>query len=288
MMLDFFRQVRDVIPKVNPRDIRASAERSVHVLLNAASEQCAIAMAEFFGAGGVTPAKRQEQERMIHWVGEDSVPDPVDLEICEQGLLCREGAFVFHRHDTLRTLEEILDQREELGLPLARTFLPFRRPVTQRIIQNVSTENALFALATALPNFVPNLPWTVGEWASDTAFLTINQVRMNFLIAAACDRPAGFREQRAEIASILSAAFGWRALAREACGKIPFGGGVIPKAAIAFAGTWVAGTALDRLYRVGERMTRAERREAYEAAFVRGREVASGLLARVKNVRRPA
>lgn len=281
-MLDFFRQVRDVVPKVNPSDIRAAAERPIHVLLNAASEDGAIAMAEFFGSGGVTPAKRHEQERMLHWVGEDNLPENVDLEICEQGLPLRDDTIVFHRHETGRTLEEILERRQELGLPLARTFLPFRRPVTHRIVQNIASENALFSLATALPNILPNLPWTLGEWASDTAFLTLNQVRMTFLIAAACDRPAGFREQRAEIASILSAAFGWRALAREACSKIPFAGGVIPKAAIAFAGTWVAGTSLDRLYRLGERMTRAERRVAYEAAFVRGREVASGLLARFK------
>jgi hypothetical protein len=281
-MLDFFRQVREAIPKINPRDIRAAAERPIHVLLHAASEEGAVAMADFFGSGGVTQSKRQEQERMLHWVGEDNLPEKVDLQISEQGLAANDDAIVFHRHDTRRTLDEILDRRQELGLPLARTFLPFRRPVTQGIVQNVATENAMFSLATALPNILPNLPWTVGEWASDTAFLTLNQVRMTFLIAAACDRATGFREQRAEIASILSAAFGWRALAREACSKIPFAGGVIPKAAIAFAGTWVAGTSLDRLYRVGERMTRSERREAYEAAFARGREVAAGLLARFK------
>ena len=46
-------------------------------------------------------------------------------------------------------------------------------------------------------------------------------------------------------------AFGWRALARELVGKIPMGGGLIPKAAIAYAGTRVVGLSLERLYRIG-------------------------------------
>ena len=90
------------------------------------------------------------------------------------------------------------------------------------------------------------LPWAIGEFASDTAFLTMNQIRMAFLIAAASDRPIGYREQRSEIASIVAGAFGWRALARELVGKVPFGGGLIPKAGIAYAGTFAVGRLPDR------------------------------------------
>jgi hypothetical protein len=60
---------------------------------------------------------------------------------------------------------------------------PFRQPVVDRIIHNVSKENALFSVVTALPDVVPSilqLPWSIGEFASDTAFLTINQIRMAF------------------------------------------------------------------------------------------------------------
>ena len=76
----------------------------------------------------------------------------------------------------------------------------------------------MFTVATALPNVVPSivsLPWAIGEFASDTAFLTMNQVRMAFLIAAASDCEVGYSKQRAQIASIIAAAFGWRAIARE-------------------------------------------------------------------------
>ena len=70
----------------------------------------------------------------------------------------------------------------------------FRKPVMERDHSMVSRENALFAVATALPNIVPSmieLPWAFGEFASDTAFLTANQVRMAFQIAAACGKDVG-------------------------------------------------------------------------------------------------
>jgi hypothetical protein len=101
---------------------------------------------------------------------------------------------------------------------------------------------------------------------------------MAFLLAAASDRLIGYGEQRGEIGSILAGAFGWRAIARELVGKIPFGGGLIPKAAIAYAGTVVAGRVLERLYREGYAMSRQERKDAYEGAFETGKRVARQLL----------
>ena len=112
----------------------------------------------------------------------------------------------------------------------------------------------------------------------------MNQVRMAFLIAAASDSPVGYREQKAEIASIITGAFGFRAIARELVGKIPFGGGLIPKAAVAFAGTYVVGLSLERYHRVGYGLTRQERRMEYEQALVHGRTVAEFLLAGMKKV----
>jgi hypothetical protein len=139
----------------------------------------------------------------------------------------------------------------------------------------------MFCLATALPDIVPSLasiPWAAGEFGSDAAFLTMNQIRMAFQIAAASDRTVGYREQKSEIASIIAGAFGWRALARELVGKVPFGGGLIPKAGIAYAGTFAVGVSLERLYRLGYGFTRTERRAVYEEAYEHGRQIAGMLL----------
>jgi len=58
----------------------------------------------------------------------------------------------------------------------------------------------------------------------------------------------GYRQQKSEIAGVIAGAFGWRAIARQLIGKIPFGGGLIAKAAVAYAGTRVVGLSLERLY----------------------------------------
>jgi len=142
--------------------------------------------------------------------------------IREAGLPEPADAFVFDPENPDHLVADVLREREELGLPLARYFPPFRQPVVETIINGVSKENALFAIATALPNIAPGLielPWAVAEISSDTAFLTVNQIRMLFLLAGASDRPLGYREQRAEIASLIAGAFGWRALARELAGR---------------------------------------------------------------------
>jgi hypothetical protein len=52
---------------------------------------------------------------------------------------------------------------------------------------------------------------------------------------------------------------------------------LIPKAAIAYAGTWVVGTGLDRLYRTGIGLSPNEKRDAWSLAMTRGRDVAAEL-----------
>lgn len=281
MTRELARQIRSAIRHLNPQQVRAAAERPLNVGLVAVSSEALAAMEDFFAPGNISRQRRWELMRVLHRAGDPGAPKRFDLEICEEGLPCPRGAFTFHRGQPERTVQEILQAREELGLPLARHFHAFRKPVVQRVIQAISRENAAFAVLTAVPDIVPSLvqfPWAVGEFASDTAFLTMNQVRMAFLIAAASDREVGYCQQRMEIASIVAGAFGWRALARELAGKIPFGAGLIPKAAIAYAGTYTVGQALERLYRLGYRLTREERRAIYQQAYEHGRRFVDYLL----------
>jgi hypothetical protein len=203
-----------------------------------------------------------------------------DVEIYESSLLRPAKAFSFDPEAPDDCVRRIVRERRDILLPLARRLYPFRKPVAHHTIRAVAKENTLFTMATALPDVVPSLislPWSIGEFGSDTAFLTMNQIRMAFHLAAASDRPVGYREQRPEIASIVAGAFGWRALARELVGKIPFGGGMIPKAGIAWAATFAVGLSLERLYRLGYGFTQAERRAVYEEAYQHGRQIAGML-----------
>jgi uncharacterized protein (DUF697 family) len=216
----------------------------------------------------------------IHRAGDPNPPERVDLVLYEQGIPRNGDAYAYNRANPGEVVTRILREHADHVLPLARQFPVFRKPVVERLIQEVARENALFAIATALPNVVPNLievPWAFGEFASDTAFLTANQVRMAFLIAAACGADSGFTHQKAEILSIAAGAFGWRALARELVSHIPLGGGLIPKGAIAYAGTYAVGKSLEYYHGSRRHFNKDERRAAYRDGLDRGKEVARTL-----------
>lgn len=284
MSQHIFKQVWTAISNLNPKDVRELANQGVLIGLYARSEEAYEEMAEFFIPSTLTRERRLDAFHHLYRSDEKNAPPRFDIEIFEEGLPRPHSGFLFRRHQPERMIGEILDARESFMIPLARLFPPFYQPVIDRVIHQVSKENALFSMATALPGIVPvlQLPLAVGEFASDTAVLTVNQVRMAFLLAAASDRNIGYGEQRGEIGSILAGAFGWRAIARELVGKIPFGGGLIPKAAVAYAGTYVAGRVLERMYREGYSMSRKERKETYEGAFETGKRVAKQILEAVK------
>jgi hypothetical protein len=287
MSLQVLKEIRAAVANLDPAEVQAAAERPLRIGLLAATERGFAAMEEFFlPSEKVSERKRAEGAAMIESAAVPERPDHFDLVLCEQGLPCPQNAFTFYADEPEQTVREILAAHDELGLALARNFPPFRQPVVDRVIHNVSKENALFSVVTALPDVVPSileLPWSIGEFASDTAFLTINQIRMAFLIAAASDKPVGYSLQKAEIATIVTGAFGWRALARELVGKIPFGGGLIPKGAIAFAGTYVVGLGLDRFHRLGYGLSSAERRNSYQVAFERGKGIVELVLRGMKS-----
>ena len=277
MALAVLRQVKRALSNLNPRELRETAERPVRVSLVAASQESLGRMESYFAPPHLSPDRRTEALRML--VRGSAFGS--DIEIFESSLLRPGRAFSFDPEAPDDCIRRILRSREELMLPLARSLHPFRKPASHHIIRTVAKENALFSLATALPDVVPglvSLPWAVGEFTSDAAFLTMNQIRMAFQLAAASDRPIGYREQRSEIASIIAGAVGWRALARELVGKVPFGGGLIPKAGIAWAGTFAVGMSLERLYRLGYGFTRQERKAVYEEAYENGRQIAGMLL----------
>jgi hypothetical protein len=281
------KQIREAVEQLNPNEVRGTAEQPIAVRLAAESSAGYAAMEDFLIPRTVSRKKRFELTAIVYRSGDPEIPEKGDLDIVEAGLDAPEGAFRFDAENPSKLVADVLADKQDLGLPLARAFPPFRGPVVEKIISNVARENAIFSIMTAMPDLAPgfSLPWAIPEAVSDTTVLTINQIRMAFLLAAASDRPVGYREQKAEIGSLVAGAFGWRTLARELASKIPFGGGIIPKAGIAFAGTYVAGLSLERLYRLGYGLTRAERKLAYGEALARGRKVAAGLLESVRNRR---
>lgn len=276
IMLQYLRQARAAFGLLNPDEVRRRAGRSLHVGLVAATEEGYSEMEEFLVPRWLPREKRIELMGQVHRAGDEHVPAKVDIVLYEQGLRAPEGTYTFYREDPERTVKQILDDRDDWALPLSRQFPTFRKPVVDGIIQSIARENAMFTIATALPNVMPSvmeIPWALGEFASDTAFLTANQIRMAFLIGAACGCGVGLSEQKGAVIMIVGAAFGWRALARELAGKIPLGQGLIPKGAIAYAGTFVIGKAIQK-YQDGATLTSDEQEAVYREALDQGRNVA--------------
>jgi hypothetical protein len=284
MNLEALVSIRKAISTLNSKHVRELSERSVRVALVAPNRESYQRMESFF-LRDLRPARRRESALQLeHAIGPAAVQS-YDLTVYDETIAAPPRALVFHPDRTRQFVEKTLSRHPDLGIPLAKSFLPFRRPFVHQVIAKTARENMLFSLATALPDVIPSvieLPWAVAEFASDTAFLTMNQVRMAFIIAAASDREAGYTHQKSEIATVIGSAFGWRALARQLVGKIPFGGGLIGKASVAYAGTKVLGLSLDRLYEIGFTYSREERDSLYADAYRQGKQVAVRILGLVR------
>jgi hypothetical protein len=291
MQIPIISQVKQALSRLNPDEVRSQAERPLRILLVADHNSTYAAMEDWLLPASVSTERRLQVSRILVRECDPGAGGRFQIVFHERGALppsnwvAGEDAFAFDSHRPERLLDAVLETRKEYALALARLFPPFRSAVVERAIMKTAKENALFSLLTALPNVVPSvaeLPWAVGEFASDTAVLTANQIHMAFVLAGASGRAVGFKEQRSEIGSIVAGAWGWRTVARQLVGKVPFGGGLVPKAAIAFAGTYVVGLTLERIYRVGYGLSSGERAEAYEQALGRGKQVASLLLRRLR------
>jgi len=283
-MFSAIKQVRAAFSLLNPDEVRKRAGRAVSVGLVAADDRGYRELEEFLVPVSLPREARSELLKSVYRAGDSHAPPQVDFVLYGHGLPWPGGAIPYHSEDEASTISEILKTHEDLSLALARQYPVFRKPVVEGIVHAVSRENALFAVASALPNVVPNLfelPWTFGEFASDTIFLTLNQLRMALLIAAASGAEVGFARQKAEMISIAAGAFGWRAIARELAGKIPLGGGLIPKGAIAFAVTFAIGKGLEHLHHANVPYTAEQHNEVYRQAFERGKTVAESLAKQV-------
>jgi len=283
MGLEALVHIRKAISTLNPHQVREMSERPVRIALYARSHEAYHRMEQFF-LQDLSPARRSQSATQL--VRAPIAPgQPVDMAVYDYDMVVPPNGLLLPHANTQEFVCHALAQRPDLGVALARSFVPFRRPFIDRLIAKVCRENALFSVTTALPDVIPSiieLPWAIAEFASDTAFLTMNQVRMAFLIAAASDREVGYAQQKSEIATVIGSAFGWRALARQLVGKIPLGGGLIAKAAVSYAGTKVLGLSLERYYRIGFTFTRPERDRMYWDAFRQGKRMSLKFLTSIR------
>jgi uncharacterized protein (DUF697 family) len=184
--------------------------------------------------------------------------------------------------DTNRQLAEaILDRLPaSLHLAAARRLPGLRSVVAQQLISSVSFTNASYVLAMALPEQIPIL--TLPFAAADTLVLTKNQAMLVYRLALAYGAPPDIRERLFEVLPVIGGAFIWRQLARTLVGLIPVWG-VVPRVAIAYAGTYTTGVAAWRWFAEGEIVNREQLQAIGREALALGKAQAADLVAKARN-----
>ncbi|MBI1955449.1 MAG: hypothetical protein HYS38_03550 [Acidobacteria bacterium] len=312
-----WRQVRELFQGVDPQALAQESDRPVSVALVARGPGELRQMDEFFVPSCLRPRQAEETRRKLALFlvplhpSERQALSRCDLAVCSEGATEEIGndapqRFVFRPENPQAVLKEILQQRGDLALPLDKNFLPFRRLVQRRWTQSVALENTLFAMLATIAEEVPAplalLPATPASGrrfapsspalASDSlakklegeisaAFLTANQMRLAFLMAASSDSAVGFQEQRGQITAVAAAALGWRVLTRGVEQRLPSGSRLLTRGLLAFLGTYTVGLALEQFHAWGRSLTREEKSAAYEQTYRLGRRMLDEVLERM-------
>jgi uncharacterized protein (DUF697 family) len=177
---------------------------------------------------------------------------------------------------TLATeIVELLPQEQRVAA--ARRLPGLREATARALISDTSFSNASYALTSAIPEMIPvlNLPLN----AADLLVLTKNQVLMVYRLGLAYGASSDFQTQMREILPVIGGGFMWRQLARQLVGIVP-GFGLVPKVAVAYAGTYAAGQAAMLWYSRGEVLSKGALGRLYRQALTLGRQRAQELLSR--------
>lgn len=178
----------------------------------------------------------------------------------------------------------LIDRSSEgsLFLAMARQLPVLREPYIKTLTEDVARTNAGFALSTGLVDLVPgfSLPLT----AADIVVLTKNQILMGYRIALAAGKPTDSRVLVGEVAGVIGAGVLLRQIARELVGLIP-GIGLVPKIAIAYAGTHLVGIVVRAWALEGRKVDVGELRHMYETSIAGGKALAEELMAKARRDR---
>ncbi len=156
-------------------------------------------------------------------------------------------------------------------LALARQYPLFRPAVGEALIRATARANASVALTSGVAEMLPllGLPLVAG----DLLVLTKTQVFLAYKLGLIYGAPVGWGAHLKTFATIFGAGFFFRQVARELGGMIPVIG-LLPKVAIAYAGTVAVGEITLRWYQSRQLLTPEGRHELLAKALAAGRRLA--------------
>ncbi len=169
----------------------------------------------------------------------------------------------------------ILEMLPERHLALGRQFPLFRVAIAQQLINEACFSNAVYSFSTGLAEVVPFLDVPLN--ITDTVVLTKAQAFLVYKVGLALGFSTRWQDYLAEFGSVIGSGFIWRQLARMLIGLIPVWG-IVPKVAVAYAGTYVVGHAILQWYLTGKKITRQQMRALYAQALANGKKVAKNMV----------
>lgn len=263
------RNFMNLVREIDFDEVRERAEQPPRVLVIGGSDDAARTTADtIFGSetGRSVEARGSESAREIDAARYDAivVADPDNtglLDVVKRNLNRSASANLFpiqragSPSDVANLRARILGTTLDMAPSYGRHFPEFAAAAIKEIINDSARANAQFALVSNIPAVIPILGGFVSA-SADLIVLTKNQVMMSYKIAAVHGRD--LHDQGAiirELVPVVGAGFLWRTVAREAVSFLPMAAGTIPKVAIAYAGTFTVGRAIDYFYRFGKKPT---------------------------------
>jgi uncharacterized protein (DUF697 family) len=178
----------------------------------------------------------------------------------------------------------VLQLLPDRSLSLARNNPLFRVPVAFDLIQETSFANASYSFTTGIAEIVPAL--TIPFGVADMVILTKAQAFLVYRLGLIFGLSARWQDHLAAFGSTIGFGFVWRTIARQLIGLIP-GFGVLPKTAIAYAGTYAIGRGALQWYETGADVKRADVDRFFREALERGKAFAASLGERAPKISPP-
>ncbi|MBV9470588.1 MAG: hypothetical protein JO316_18690 [Abitibacteriaceae bacterium] len=162
-----------------------------------------------------------------------------------------------------------------LRLAIARQFPIARAPIVDQLIEEAARANAIYAASSGVAEAIPILNLTLN--AADLLILSKNQLLMSYKIALAAGKQGQTKELMGEVVGVVGSGFLFRQVARQLVGLIPIVG-IVPKIAVAYAGTWVVGHTVYLWAAEDKNLDIEEARILYNSVLARGRTVALDIM----------
>ncbi len=262
--------VHPYVSVTDPESLRTRPTTPLVVVLASASPELSVRM-----KGADEHCIRANWPRVTVIVGTDD-PAAAARRVAEQARVA-----VMDVMDAPRRLLSAIVARIEgdARLSIAAALPLFRQTVAEAIVDETAKANASFAVTTSLAETIPIL--TAPASLGDMIVLTKNQLIMGYKIALAAGHDGQPRAMIAEIFGVVGAGFLFRQAARQLVGLIPVVG-LVPKVAVAYAGTYAVGRALTAWALGGADVTAESLSRYTTEGLDRGRLIAQQQLAKVK------